>query len=209
VLYRLLRRWRNALRRRYVNARQRLRFMRDEIEIASGSVIDRNAVIGRRTLINGPAYLDPCEIGAYCAIGSRLIVRSANHLMQFLALENDTQQRLLGARSLLGPREPVRIGHAVWIGDGVVICPGVTIGNGAVVGAGSVVTRDVPAYAIAVGNPARVIRYRYPEAVIERIKDLEWWRWDDATLRRNRHLFEVDLATVELDELDRLLAEVS
>ena len=207
-MYRVVRRWRNRLWRRYVNARKRITFYRDEVEVAPGSVIDRNAFIGRRTLINGPAYLDPCEIGSYCAIGSRLIVRSANHHTQFLALENDTQQRIIGASTLLGPREHVRIGHAVWIGDRVVVCPGVTVGNGAVIGAGSVVTRDVPDYAVVAGNPARVLRYRYPEAVIARIKDLEWWRWDDATMRRRRHLFEVDLATIPLDDLDRLLDEL-
>jgi virginiamycin A acetyltransferase len=164
--------------------------------------------IGKRTLIVGPAYLDPCEIGSYCAIARQLVVRSANHHTKYLALENDTQQRIVGAHTLLGPRQPVRIGHAVWIGDRVTILPGVTVGNGAVIGAGSVVTRDVPPYAIVAGNPARLLRMRYPEAVIDRIKDLEWWRWDDATLRANRALFEVDLATVELDELDRLLDRV-
>jgi virginiamycin A acetyltransferase len=66
----------------------------------------------------------------------------------------------------------------------------------------------VPDYAIVAGNPARLLRMRYPDAVLERIKDLEWWLWDDATLRKHRDLFEANLAEIELDELDRLLDQV-
>lgn len=57
-------------------------------------------------------------------------------------------------------KKPIRIGDDVWIGANVTILKGVCIGKGAVVGAGSVVTRDIPEYAVAVGNPAKVIRYR-------------------------------------------------
>lgn len=209
VLHRLLRTLRNALRRRYILARHRITFLRNDVQVAAGSSIDRNVVIGRRTRINGPSFLDPCEIGSYCAIGGRLVVRSGNHLTGYLCIENDAQQRVLGARTVLGPREQVRIGHGVWIGDSVVVCPGVTIGNGAVVGAGSVVTRDVPEYAVVVGNPAKVLRWRYPDAVIARIKNLEWWLWDDAKLRRNRHLFEVDLTNITPDDLERVLTQLT
>jgi maltose O-acetyltransferase len=54
--------------------------------------------------------------------------------------------------------KPITIGHNVWLGGGVIVCPGVTIGDNTVVGAGAVVTRDLPANALAVGNPARVVR---------------------------------------------------
>lgn len=208
VLHRLLRTLRNALRRRYVLVRHRVTYLRDDVQVAPGSSIDRNVVIGRGTRINGPSFLDPCEIGAYCAIGGRLVVRSGNHLMQYLNIENDAQQRLIGAPTVLGPREHVRIGHGVWIGDSVVVCPGVRIGNGAVVGAGAVVTRDVPDFAVVVGNPARFVRWRYPEHVIDRIRDLQWWLWDAAKLRRNRELFELDLSDIEPADLDRALARI-
>lgn len=190
-------------------ARHRITFLRDDVRVAAGTSIDRGVVIGRRTRINGPSYLDLCEIGSYCAIGGRLVVRSGNHLMQFLTMENDVQQRVIGARTVLGSREHVRIGHGVWIGDSVVVCPGVTIGNGAVIGAGSVVTRDVPDYAVAAGNPARLLRWRYPDAVVAKIKGLEWWLWDDAKLRRHRELFEVDLTNIQPEDLDRLLDQVT
>ncbi|RDV04321.1 chloramphenicol acetyltransferase [Undibacter mobilis] len=71
----------------------------------------------------------------------------------------------------------VTIGHDVWIGHGVIVLPGRSIGTGAVVGAGAVVTKDVPPYMIAVGNPARVLRPRFSATVAERMVKLAWWDW--------------------------------
>ena len=71
----------------------------------------------------------------------------------------------------------VHIGNDVWLGNGVKILSGVTIGDGAVVGADAVVTKDVPAYAIAVGNPAKVIKYRHDEETIKKLQEMQWWNW--------------------------------
>jgi virginiamycin A acetyltransferase len=72
---------------------------------------------------------------------------------------------------------PVEMGHDVWVGQQVTFRGGVRIGNGAMVAAGAVVTRDVPPYAIVGGVPARVIRMRLPEDLIERFQALQWWRF--------------------------------
>jgi virginiamycin A acetyltransferase len=69
----------------------------------------------------------------------------------------------------------VRIGHDVWLGSGCMILSGVTIGTGAVVAARAVVTRDVPAYAVVGGNPAKPIRSRFDESNITRLLATQWW----------------------------------
>jgi virginiamycin A acetyltransferase len=69
------------------------------------------------------------------------------------------------------------VGHDVWLGYGAMVMPGVRIGHGAIVASGSVVADDVPDYGIAGGNPARLIRRRYPDPDIARLLDLAWWDW--------------------------------
>jgi len=68
------------------------------------------------------------------------------------------------------------VGHGVWIGYQAFIMSGVTeIGNGAVIGAGAVVTKNVPSYAVVVGNPGKIIKSRFPEAIIDKIEQMAWW----------------------------------
>jgi len=71
----------------------------------------------------------------------------------------------------------VEIGHDVWIGHGAFILPGVKVGHGAVIGARAVVTKDVPPYAVVVGVPAKVKKYRFKEEIIQDLLDLEWWNY--------------------------------
>jgi len=77
----------------------------------------------------------------------------------------------------------VVIGNDVWFGDGAAVLSGVTIGNGAVVGARALVTRDVPAYGIVGGNPARLIRRRFTEEIAAALEAIAWWDWPEDKVR--------------------------
>ncbi len=78
----------------------------------------------------------------------------------------------------------VVIGNDVWLGSDSIILPGVTIGDGAIVGAGAVVSRDVPAYAVAVGNPARVVRQRFNDTQIAALLQIAWWQWPEDKVKQ-------------------------
>ena len=84
----------------------------------------------------------------------------------------------------------VSIGNDVWIGCNAIIKKGIKIGNGAVIGAGSVVTKDVPAYAIVVGNPGKIIKYRFEDSIIKELKEIKWWNWsiEEITKKSNEIL---------------------
>jgi virginiamycin A acetyltransferase len=77
------------------------------------------------------------------------------------------------------------VGHDVWLGRDAMILPGVTIGDGAIIAARAVVTHDVPPYAIVGGNPARVIRMRFDDTTIARLRAIAWWNWDRETITRH------------------------
>jgi acetyltransferase-like isoleucine patch superfamily enzyme len=77
----------------------------------------------------------------------------------------------------------ITIGSDVWIGRNAVLLAPVTIGHGAIVGAFAVVAKDVPPYAVVVGNPARVIRYRFDAPTVARLLALRWWDWSDEEIR--------------------------
>lgn len=80
-------------------------------------------------------------------------------------------------------RGNVIIGNDVWLGNGCTILSGVTIGDGAVIAANATVTRDVPPYAVAAGNPAKVVKFRFSEGDIQKLQATQWWNWDEARIR--------------------------
>src|SRR5690606_35624172 len=79
-------------------------------------------------------------------------------------------------------RKHIYIGNDVFIGMNVTILDGIRIGDGAVIGAGAMVSKDIPPYAIAVGNPIRIIRYRFNDELIKKLLEIKWWDWEKSKL---------------------------
>lgn len=191
-------------------AARRVQFARHHVRVSFGSRIDHRTVIGKGTRINRRSDIGKCTIGAYCAIGGRLVVRSTDHYMGYANIQDWTQTKVLNSSVPVAgnSKGEVTIGNAVWIGDSVIILPGVAVGNGAVIGAGSVVTKPIPPYAVAVGNPARVVKKRFSDDVIELLEQVRWWDWDWETMRARKKFFETDLSNVTADDLAGLLRRV-
>lgn len=129
-----------------------------------------------------PGAPERLRIGRFCQIahGVRFVTASANHAMEGISTYPfavfDPAARAAFVEGLGGLPDTV-VGHDVWIGHGALILPGVTLGSGAIVGAGAVVARDVPDYAVVAGNPARVLRLRFPPETVARLLALAWWDW--------------------------------
>jgi|LauGreDrversion4_2_1035121.scaffolds.fasta_scaffold03025_2 virginiamycin A acetyltransferase len=171
------------------------------ISISEGVTIDKCVIaghdinIGRYTSINGPnttiyAEVNSIQIGNFCSIARNVDIQEWNHPV------NKLSTSMIGANCLGIPirqemesRGPIIIGHDVWIGTQCVVLSGVKIGNGAIIGANSVVSSDIPAFAIAVGNPAKVIKYRFDEKRQSEILKMEWWNWELKKIVENRDLF--------------------
>lgn len=79
-------------------------------------------------------------------------------------------------------KQDITIGSDVWIGRDAILLGGITIGHGAIVGAYSVVAKDVPPYAVVVGNPIQVIRYRFDAPTVAALLALTWWDWPDEVI---------------------------
>ena len=120
------------------------------------------------------------KVGAYCSVGTDLIVRRRDHPVDRPGLHAFFYNARLGVvvtDTIPDVRDnPLTIGHDVWIGDRVTILAGCRqIGNGAVIAAGAIVTRDVPPYAVVAGVPARVLRIRLERDMIDRLEASRWW----------------------------------
>lgn len=170
-------------------------------EIDAGCCINENTVIAPHTHILNNCIINNSQIASYSYIGKNCLVQNTN-IGKFCSIANDVFIGLgkhptdLTSTSTLFYRKNntlrlqlveedndfkeyarISIGHDVWIGARAIILDGITVGNGAIIAANSVVTKDVPPYSIVGGIPAKIIKYRFHEAKIEKLQQLEWWDW--------------------------------
>lgn len=138
----------------------------------------------RNVLYHFPFIGDRLIIGKFCAIakGVQFIMNGANHKLSgastypFFIFGNGWEKATPQPGELPYKGDTI-IGNDVWIGYDALIMPGVNVGNGAIISSRSVVTSDVPAYAVVGGNPAKVIRMRFPADTIADLENLAWWDW--------------------------------
>ena len=146
----------------------------------------------RNVLYHFPFIGDKLIIGKFCAIarGAQFIMNGANHKLSgfstfpFYIFGQGWEKALPQAGELPYKGDTV-IGNDVWMGYQALIMPGVTIGNGAIISSRSVVTADVPAYTIVGGNPAKVIKQRFPAEIIAALEQLAWWDWPIEKITQN------------------------
>lgn len=148
----------------------------------SSSTIDKGSYTGRS------CYFYKTNIGKFCSISDHVVCGLPEHDATYASTspvfckgKNVTK---LSYGTLPRPTHPITtVGNDVWIGANVTIKAGVTIGDGAVIGMGAVVTKDIPPYALVAGVPAKVIRYRFDEETIAKLQEIQWWNWDEETLK--------------------------
>lgn len=186
----------------------------DNCEVHMNTVLNkpyslRNCSIGKATAIGPNSRMGETTIGKFCSIGPNFLagwgIHPVNGISTSPAFYSTNKQAgfSFSQKDKIQEHLPIHIGNDVFIGANVIVLDGITIGDGAVIGAGAVVSKDIPPYAIAVGSPIRVIKYRFEPDVIEKLLEIEWWNQSDNVLSKvEKHFFDVDTFIQETNPVD-------
>ena len=135
-------------------------------------------------------------IGKYCSIanGVNFIVDDGFHtcseITNYPFINNLTSEPdLISIRNTFQQKEGMHIGNDVWIGMNAIILPGVIIGNGVTIAAGSVVNKDISDYSVVGGIPAKLLKKKHSDEIIEKLQDIAWWHWDKKTIAERKQDF--------------------
>lgn len=160
-----------------------------------------NSEIGAYTYIQRFSTVGNATIGRYCSIAENVKVGLGVHPVSEMVSTHpfcygknrhywlDKRSVPLSNCNIIDEHPRVYIGNDVNIGAGVIVLNGVKIGDGVIIGAGSVVTKNIPDYAVVVGVPAEILKYRFCEDDIDKLHKLQWWNWDVGMLRKYMNLF--------------------
>ena len=148
------------------------------------------SLVGKYFGIGCFSFLSDSVVQNYSTFGSRCSIGAFSHPTDYLSCHEVAFRNTINIYAdtvIEDSSYPIRkktlIGNDVWIGDNCVILTGVCISDGAVIAAGSVVTKDVPPYAIVAGNPAKIIKYRFDDKIIDKLLKLRWWNLDMKDLK--------------------------
>ncbi len=155
--------------------------------------------IGDYTYISTNANISLTKIGKFCSLGPNLFcgwgIHPTNGISTSPMFYSIRQQNGLSLtnKDKIEERKVITIGNDVFVGANVTILDGVTIGDGAIIGAGAVVSKNIPDYAIAVGCPIKIIKYRFNNDQISALKRIQWWNYKEEQLQDiERMFFDVD-----------------
>lgn len=153
------------------------------------SAIKLPCSVGKCTYCGDNIFIGSSEttIGSFCSLATNIIIGPGEHPINYLTTSPFLYNESFGYSNFKEDEiflKPCKIGNDVWIGDNVFIKGGVNIGDGAIIGAGAIVTKDVPAYAIVVGVPAKIIRYRFDQNTISKLLKIKWWNLSDEIIKQ-------------------------
>jgi acetyltransferase-like isoleucine patch superfamily enzyme len=164
----------------------------------------KESTVGKYSRINPGCIIYKATVGNFTAIGRDSSIGLGYHPTNYVSTQNIFYKKNNMSNRWYKPIEleakKITIGSDVWIGAEAMILDGVSIGHGAIVGARAVVTKDVPPYAIVVGMPAKVVKYRFPPEVIERLLEVAWWDLPESALDGKVEFFRSN--TVDVDFID-------
>ncbi|MBS4218992.1 CatB-related O-acetyltransferase [Bacillus sp. FJAT-49711] len=165
-----------------------------------------NVRLGDFVSVNGPgtrlsSRIKGIEIGSYSSIASNVVLQEDYHRTDKVSsyfMNNNLFNK--GIEKDIYSKGKIVIEEDVWIGSSSVVLSGVRIGRGSVIGAGSIVTKDIPRYSIVAGNPARVLKKRFEDHIIDALEECKWWELEPSEMEKIEAFFNANLHEIKSKE---------